>query len=52
LQDRTDLPAQVFLGEPAHINAVDQDGPAADVIEPCHQIDQGRLPITGKANNG
>src|SRR5262249_25048994 len=43
---------QVLLGEAAHIKAIDQDGTAGDVIETCYQIDQGRLPSTGRANNG
>src|SRR5439155_26294853 len=50
LQDNRNLPAQVLLGESADINAVDQDSTADDVIETCHQIDQGRLASAGMAN--
>src|SRR5712691_2725346 len=52
LQDNTNLPAHILLGKPADINAIDQDGTAGDVIETCHQVDQGRLPGAGRANNG
>jgi hypothetical protein len=52
LQDNTNLPAQVLLGEAADINTIDQDGTADDVIETCYQIDQGRLASAGMADDG
>ena len=52
MQDNADLPAQVFLGQSAYVNAVDQDGPSSHVIEARHQIDQRGLASASVTDDG
>src|SRR5712691_2747760 len=51
IQDKTNLPSQVLLGEPAYNITVDQNGSASDIIETCHQVDQSCLPGAGMADD-
>src|SRR5262249_38953777 len=52
LQDKTDLPAQVFLGQSAYVNAVNQDGPSSHVVEARYQIDQRGLARASVTDDG